>query len=624
MLRWWCRAFLFIGLLVGTVCFQGLALPTVDFTIDPQTPIVTQIITFTATASGFEPGWITGYEWDFGDGATASGESVQHAFMMEGEYRVTLTVSDSRGGETMLAKTVSVVHPVAGFSWIPAAPTTQDDVHFTDRSTPAEGIASWSWDFGDGGGSAAQNPTYIFAEMRTYRVTLTITYETGVSAFTSHDIDVANAPPIADFTFTPQTPRVGEPVTFTADGSSDPDGRIVSYAWDFDNDGEYDIQGGAAARTVVYSFDQGDIRCLVTLKVTDDRGDASTISREVPVAWSPPTAEFSFAPTNPKVGEAVTFDGSDSMDGDNGAIVSYEWDFDDDGIIGDIDATGVTVNHSFATAGVHRVALTVTDNTGQQDSTPQFVEVSISSPTARFTFTPPNPNTGQVVSFDASSSTDADGTIILYQWNFGDGSPAATGLAVTHSYPAPGVYPVQLRVTDNDLEFDVTTQGVPVEMGGTGGVNQLPVADFTYEPASPPDVNLNEVVTFKADGCSDPDGTIAAYEWDFNGDGLYDATGTTVTHIFHRGGGHVVTLRVFDNDGAPGFATHVVSVEFIRPIADFSFAPPGPKIGDVVSFDGSASSDADGRVDFYEWDFNSDGVVDATGMSVNHVFNTGG
>ncbi|MCK4581620.1 MAG: PKD domain-containing protein, partial [Dehalococcoidia bacterium] len=104
----------------------------------------------------------------------------------------------------------------------------------------------------------------------------------------------------------------------------------------------------------------------------------------------------------------------------------------------------------------------------------------------------------------------------------------------------------------------------------------------------------------------------------------YDATGTTVTHIFHRGGGKVVTLRVLDDDGAPGFKTRVVSVEFIRPIADFTSTPTEPRVGDVVSFDGSSSSDGDGRVDFYEWDFDSDGIVNVTGMSVNHVFTTGG
>jgi PKD repeat protein len=437
----------------------------------------------------------------------------------------------------------------------------------------------------------------------------------------TQDIDVSNAPPIADFTFSPEAPRVGEPVTFTADGSSDPDGRIVSYAWDFDDDGVYDIQGGIAARTVIHSFAQGDIRYRVTLRVTDDRGAASTTPREVPVAWSPPTAVFSFSPATPKVGEVVTFDASDSTDGDDGTIVTYEWDFDADGAT---DATGVMVNHAFAAAGAQRVTLTVTDNTGQWNAALQLIDVSVSPPTAAFTFTPTNPNTGQVVSFDASTSTDADGTIILYEWNFGDGTPIATGLAVTHAFPAPGVYPVTLTVTDNDREFDVTTQGVPVEMGGTGGVNQPPVADFTFEPATPPDVNLNEVVTFKAEGCSDPDGTVAAYEWDFNGDGLYDATGTTVTHIFHRGGGKVVTLRVLDDDGAPGFKTRVVSVEFIRPIADFTYTPTEPRVGDVVSFDGSSSSDGDGRVDFYEWDFDSDGIVDVTGMSVNHVFTTGG
>ena len=283
------------------------------------------------------------------------------------------------------------------------------------------------------------------------------------------------------------------------------------------------------------------------------------------------------------------------------------------------------MTHAFAVVGARAVRLRVTDNTGAWSDVIKVIPVQSAPPTAAFDFAPANPNTGEVVAFDASGSADADGTIILYEWDISnDGITDKTGMAITHSWPNPGVYPVTLKVTDNDGRIDVATQGVPVQVGGTGGANQPPVADFDFDPADPPDVNLREVVNFNATGCSDPDGVIVAYEWDFSNDGVFDATGPDVAHIFHAGGAQIVTLRVTDDDGLPGFKTRVVPVEFVRPVADFTFTPTNPRSGDVITFNGGTSADPDGRIDFYEWDYNNDGVTDATGFSASHKFNTGG
>jgi PKD repeat protein len=262
------------------------------------------------------------------------------------------------------------------------------------------------------------------------------------------------------------------------------------------------------------------------------------------------------------------------------------------------------------------------------------VPVQATPPAASFIFTPATPYTGQVVTFNAGPYTLADGTttmpgstgeIILYEWDFdADGTPDDFGMFVTRSFPSPGVYPVSLTVTDKHLAVDVETQGVPVEVGGTGGDNQAPVADFTFTPQAGDQVNLNEVVTFRADGASDPDGTIVSYEWDFDRDGRYDATGKVVSYVYSTGGAKIVQLRVTDDDGAYGYKAKVVSVEFVRPRAEFSYVPTKPEVGDVVSFDGSRSADDDGTVEFYEWDFDNDGKTDATGKTVNHAFTRGG
>jgi PKD repeat protein len=71
------------------------------------------------------------------------------------------------------------------------------------------------------------------------------------------------------------------------------------------------------------------------------------------------------------------------------------------------------------------------------------------SPIASFTFSPERPRVGEEMTFHASSSSDPDGEIVSYQWDFGDGN-SASGQLVTHTYSEPGLYTVTLNVTDND------------------------------------------------------------------------------------------------------------------------------------------------------------------------------
>jgi PKD repeat protein len=82
-------------------------------------------------------------------------------------------------------------------------------------------------------------------------------------------------------------------------------------------------------------------------------------------------------------------------------------------------------------------------------------------PSAKFSFRPQQPAPGQSVAFDASTSTDADGEIVDYRWDFGDGA-TAQGIKTAHRYQLPGVYGVKLTVTDN--EGGIMTDTQPVEI----------------------------------------------------------------------------------------------------------------------------------------------------------------
>ncbi len=154
------------------------------------------------------------------------------------------------------------------------------------------------------------------------------------------------------------------------------------------------------------------------------------------------------------------------------------------------------------------------------------------------------------VEFDGSGSIDPDGSIASWDWTFGDGA-TGTGESVSHVFSAPGSYPVELTVTDDQQASATTSVLVTV----SAPENQLPVAGISVEPATG---TWPLSVTLDGGTSNDPDGTIVSWDWDF-GDGETDA-GATVTHVFQTAGSFTVTLIVTDDAGATATASADVTV----------------------------------------------------------------
>jgi len=213
------------------------------------------------------------------------------------------------------------------------------------------------------------------------------------------------------------------------------------------------------------------------------------------------------------------------------------------------------------------------------------------------------------VSVDASGSSDADGTIASYAWDFGDGA-TGTGKTTTHTYAAAGTYTVALTVTDDDGATGTIGQQVTVT---AAPVNVAPVAAFTSAVA-----NLG--VSVDASGSSDADGTIASYAWGF-GDGA-TGTGQTTTHTYAAAGTYTITLTVIDDDGATGTIGQQVTVTAapvnVAPVAAFTSSVASL----AVSVDASGSSDPDGTIASYAWGF-GDGAT-GTGQTATHTYATAG
>lgn len=165
------------------------------------------------------------------------------------------------------------------------------------------------------------------------------------------------------------------------------------------------------------------------------------------------------------------------------------------------------------------------------------------APTASFTATPATGTAPLTVAFDASASTDPDGTIAAYAWAFGDNS-TGSGRTASHTFATAGTYSVRLTVTDNAGATASTTRDVTVT-SAPPPVNQPPVAAFSATPLSGV-APLS--VSFDAGASTDPDGTIASYAWTF-GDNT-TGTGRTVSHTYANVGTYTAQLTVTDNVGA--------------------------------------------------------------------------
>ncbi|MCW2611781.1 MAG: domain containing protein [Cryptosporangiaceae bacterium] len=170
---------------------------------------------------------------------------------------------------------------------------------------------------------------------------------------------------------------------------------------------------------------------------------------------------------------------------------------------------------------------------------------------------------GMACQFDSAGTTDADGTVKSYSWNFGDGS-TATGATASRTYRTAGTYTVTLTATDNEGLVGTATAQLEV------APNRAPTASFTSTCSA-------TVCRFDGGASSDPDGSISSYAWDF-GDGT-TGTDSVVTHTFDADRTYPVRLTVTDAGGLTGETTRDVVVD---------------SSAGVIAFRGSAVRDVNG------------------------------
>lgn len=253
-------------------------------------------VTLDAHFSRDEDGSIVEYRWDLGDPASASGSksgsTCTHTYRYPGTYLVKLSVIDNEGAtdSQQIAIVVRNAPPVAQAKVSNATPYPGDVVTFdaSDSYDVTGHIASYTWDFGDGGSGEGVTASHTYAAGGGYTARLTVTDNEGASSGTTLVIDVktgssncsddtcgsSNVKPVAVISGLPSgcsSGKVGVPVTLDGTYSLGGAGQIVSYRWEF-GDGTT-ASGGIVTHTYAAAYTY-----LVSLTVVDEGGGTAHTS----------------------------------------------------------------------------------------------------------------------------------------------------------------------------------------------------------------------------------------------------------------------------------------------------------------------------------------------------------
>ncbi|HEX7298614.1 MAG TPA: PKD domain-containing protein [Solirubrobacteraceae bacterium] len=554
--------------------------PTASFTANPNPAQTGQTVSFDASASSDPDGTIAKFEWDLdGNGTyetnTATTATTTHAYTTAGNVTVGLRVTDNDGNTTTTTRSLTIEDFASG--------------SYTSRVQATAGLTNY-WRMGD------QTGTTLTDARGSANATTVGSPTLGATGALSGDTDTA-----VSFNGTTDAASANLNLSGTSKltvefwlnwaAFSDNDDLAMEFTSNFNqNAGGFLVdpnapeQGGKFA----VAIGNGDARNNVYF----DRPTAGAWHHYAFVIDTSAPAANQIIPYVD--GDAVAFTKTASGTG-AGNFANSQLYFMSRG------ASALFGAGVLDEVAIYNRALSATTISDHYDgNTPQGTQ----PPTASFTASPASPQTGQTVTFDASASSDPDGTVAKYEWDLdGNGSYETNTNAtptVTRTYPSSGPVDVHLRVTDNVGARGTSTRTVTI-------TNHPPAASFT---AAPNPATAGQAVTFDGSASSDPDGTVAKYEWDLDGNGTYETdTGATATatRTYASSANVVVGLRVTDNQGGTDTTTRTLTFTNQSPNASFTATPSTVATGTAVSFNASASSDPDGTVAKYEWDLDGNG-----------------
>lgn len=479
-------------------------------------------------------GSINTWSWSFGNGVFSSSQDTAYLYNAAATYLVGLQVTSDMGCTDIETEQLLI-------SDIPQAEFLFDDICegdgavFTDQSFITTGtLNQWEWDFGDGSPVFSGNapPVHPYINWGQYTVTLISTALGGCSDTVIHDILVY---PIPEADFSANTVCAGDATTLT-DLSGVVVGNVVSWTYDFDDNGVTTNNSNP-----LYTFSSNGI-FDVTLTVASDFGCESSVVYPVVVNAVP---EVDFSASFVCVGTTTAF--TDESTINYGNNIAWDWNFND-------GATSTLQNafHAYQNAGIFNVNLTVTSDSGCQQSVILPVEV-FPAPDVDFSADVFEGCQPLSVNFTDLTVIPPGYNVVWWLWDFGDGTPSADQNPL-HVYDTSGVFSVILNAKSNNGcgVIDTITNMILV--------HPKPVAAFSFSPQ--PTSIIYPHIDFA-------DNSSGAIQWQYDFGDFTNSALQNPQHSYADTGAYIVQQIVTTDFGCKDTIFHTLFID-----AAFTFYVP--------------------------------------------------
>jgi gliding motility-associated-like protein len=537
-------------------CRTGMGQITARFTADKAGGCGPLTVHFSNQTTGISGP--ASYQWDLGDGNTASGADPEAIYTQPGSYTITLTVKQgNQRSETSQVVTVYTA-PTANFTVSATKVCSPTPIQFTSASTAGSGtISSYLWDFGDGttlsGGEAAVGHSYRAAGVE--GVSLTVTDIYGCTA-TKADPALLTILPRMQVAFTEDRTTlcaIGDPVQFT-NNSTGP--GVLSYSWSF-GDG-----GTSTQPSPSYSYGAKGAYSVV-LTATSSAG--CVVSDTQTNVLNVANFQAGFSVVTPVCAGASTI----FSDLSSPAADREQWMVD-----GDLVAAPPKppMSFVFGSAGTHTVTLTDLFG-GCRQSVTQTVTVNAPPVIPPFDVVPQSVCGAPVTVKFLDHTVGAVAWNWVFNYNYYGGQQVSVpgGPANSTQYDYNGDFGVQLSVTNAAGCSASVIQSVPIDPAG--GV-------YIEDILGAPEGSCGPPITRQF--ATPQIGSLTSWTWDF-GDGT-TSTAPSPTHTFSAPGGYNTILYWTNKNGCTGSTNYVPTIISSTPVLSFTADNTTVCAGEQVNF----------------------------------------
>ncbi len=606
-----------IGTITHTV--DVYASPTSSFNATPV--CFGTAMTFTDSSTPLSPasGSVTAWAWDFDNNGTtdASTQNPSNSFPASGNYLVGLIATSANGCNDTIKKMVSINgHAVVNFT--PTAicfGTASNFVNLTSTGVNANtgALASYTWNFGNGGASNLQNPVYTYTNPANatantiYSVSFYVTTVNGCKDSLTKPVTVYALPTP---NFVADSICLGLATTFQ-DASNSNGNPMLFFSWDWDNDGIVDLTNNSLSTQNTFTT-WGSLPVTYTVITSPNGGLLNCYNSVTKNIWVHPSPTAAVTTINQCINtQPAQITGAPSTI-PVGVITNYAWAYGDGSSAG-INATAATT-HTYALPGIYQVTLVVSSANGCKSTASQPVEI-YEKPYGSFVYS--KTCFGKTTTLTAIASPTG-GVVSNYDWDYNNSplSIEASGVQVATVFAAAGQQTLNLLLTSN--------KGCKNVVPGNVYINYNPKANL-YAPKRMGCTDLCITLMDSTAVMTGPAKNVS-YEWNFGNGNTSNNSGPNPNYVCYSNKSYYnlkkynVSLIVRTDSGCvDSVKRNNYVVVYPKPHADFLWAgEDGDILTPVISF----TNTSEGH-NAFQWYWNDAlNALDSVHNTPKHYYNT--